>query len=231
MFYFPIFKVVSHICFLLFSSIPTWKNINQVHFPYAPSQTPGWTHICFDNSFKMSIAKNSLKICNLNYLKAIIWPNSINIANLSRIEHRINQPIHKTCICIYMSLLWLHILSVYILTKACRHCKQHIWCRTASDAGKTWMDLVNTGEILPLTSLIVLARTANRDWSFMFFCHKGIDFINLHSDQYSSPHPSGSRINNISHRPTIPCQLPVRRSRSGDSPVLFSSKHAGRRRF
>lgn len=84
----------------------------QVHFPYAPSQTPRWTHICFDNSFKISIAKNSLKICNLNSSTVIIWPNSINIANLSRIEHYIiiNQPIHKTYINLH-----LHI-HVIILT-------------------------------------------------------------------------------------------------------------------
>lgn len=89
----------------------------------------------------------------------------------------------------------------------------------------TRSDPVNTGEILPFRDR---SRAHRRSWLiiYLFFCHKDIDFINLHSDQYSSPHPSGSRIN-ISHRPndrpTIPCQLPVRRSRSGDSSVLFKT--------
>lgn len=83
-----------------------------MHFPYAPSQTPGWTHKCFDNSYKISIAKNSLKIWNLNSSTVIIWPNSINIASLSRIERyiRIKLLIHKAYINLH-----LHI-HVIILT-------------------------------------------------------------------------------------------------------------------
>lgn len=173
------------------------------------------------NILKTSNARNNIIMCYIKYSNT----NSAGFFNAT--YYYIRNACKWIGFCVITSLLWLQIPSIHILTKACGPWEQDIWwCRTASDAGKTRMDVRSHSLRSGKHRRNPAVRTSFdiRDGSFICLRRKSIDFINLHFNQYSSPHPSGSRIN-ISpptDRPTyhsVPAARPMIPVRWQSSPV------------
>lgn len=198
--------------------------------PYAPSQTPGWTHICLDNSSKISNARKSLKIWNLNSSTAIILPNSISLASIRRIERYvgIKRYFILTCICIHVIVVTSHSISPYsnkgLPSLQTGHMMQDCeWCRKNMDG----CEKLRSGKHRrnPAVYASARSRAHRQSWLIIYFplatkTSTSLTFIaiNIHHPTLQVPASTSP-----TDRPTIPCQLPVRRSRSGDSPVLFKT--------